>query len=173
MSRQLLDRLRYRWFQLDGFLQIALLLALINLGVQTFWLPVLDHEQQSLQRELAYLKGQRRSLGTTADDGATAHFPASQALVPVMRRIEALAQDHELLFTRSSGQFGTDANSKTLRVFQAELDLEGRYADQHAFIDELLRQLPYAAIHDLTWSRAEAGTPDITLHCSLRLFLTP
>lgn len=173
MRRQALDRARYYWGQWDGFLQLGLLLAIVNLAVQVFVLPPQMAEAQRVERELAALQGQRALPFRQETAALPAHFPDSSAIIPVVQQIEGFARRHDLLLLRSSSQFAPQGQAgAALRVLQVELDLNGSYASSRAFVDELLRHLPYVAIRDLNWTRQDAGAPDLMLHCSLRVYLS-
>lgn len=168
-----LDSARYYWRQLDGFLQLGLLLAVVNAAVQVFVLPPQAAQADRVVRELAALRGQRALPFRQEAPALPAHFPDSSAIVPVVQQIEAFARQHDLLLLRSSSQFAPPALAgSALRVLQLELDLNGSYASSRAFVDELLRRLPYVAIRDLNWNRQDSSAPDLTLHCSLRVYLS-
>lgn len=171
--RQGLDRARYHWGQLDGFLQLGLLLAVVNVAVQLIALPPQATEADRVVRELAALQGQRALPFRQDVSALPAHFPDSSAIIPVVQQIEEFARQHDLLLLRSSSQFAPQGQTgAALRVLQLELDLNGSYASSRAFVDELLRRLPYVAIRDLNWTRQDSSAPDLTLHCSLRVYLS-
>lgn len=174
MIQHWLRKLRYHWQQMDGFLQIACVLALLNFLIAAFWIPACKSKLAALSQETAYLSGQRHATASQKI-GVEAHryLPNRLELVKIVRRVNAMADEHGLFIDRSAGQFQPAIDEGRIDPFMLELQVSGDYIGLRAFINETLKELPYVAISDLAFTRASPSDAELHMPLRLRVFLSP
>lgn len=160
----------------QGALGAALLLAAG--GLQLFVVSPRSARLDDLQHESASLKSriERAAQGGLAEAGGAeeigrfhAHF-AGTAQTEWLRRVYAAAATHGLVLERGEYRGSPIQGGKLVR-YQITLPVKGSYPQIRRFVDQILADVPVAAIDDISFKRESIGATQLEARIRLALFV--
>lgn len=166
------------WLSLAGVLGLALLIV-AGLVYQGLVLP----SQQSLQQKRQDLLEQKRLAATTPIVDAKpkqteaelvshfyAQFPKGTTLPDWLKLIDKAAHDEKLALDLGDYKLTTEKKGRVTR-YEIQLPVVGDYAQIRRFIASVLKQIPVAALNDITLKRETSDAPKLEANIEFVLFL--
>jgi hypothetical protein len=162
-----------RWSGAAGIALLAAALVLYGTAVR----PALERAG-ALQREAAELS---KSLGARGPDAGRvsgrsqlsnfyAFFPLLEQLPDLLGQVQAAAERHDLLLEKGEYRVAQDPGFRLAR-YQAIFPVRGSYAEVRAFVNEVLEQVPSAALEELVVKRDSIDDPQTQARVRLTFFL--
>lgn len=170
VKRQLVN---LRWV---GALGVALLVVAVGLyafgiGPAQDRLSALSAERTALAARLGSRDEARAPVTQSSQlSNFYAFFPPTGAVPDLLGSIERAAQDNGLVLLKGEYRLTRDPQFRLTR-YQVTLPLRGSYADVRGFVNDVLEDVPAAALEDLTLKREEIGEPDVEARVRFTLFL--
>lgn len=167
---------RLGWSGLAG---IALLVIAIALALATLW-PA-QREISALRAEVAALRGKLRASvsgeGPSVNPSRQAQletfygfFPQPESLPDWIGQVHNAALRSGLVLEKGDYQLQRPPGGRLAR-YQIQLPVTGTYPQLRAFVAEVLKKVPAAAIEDVAVKRESIGAPRLEARVRISLYL--
>ena len=96
-------------------------------------------------------------------------FPPASQKVTGLAKIYKAAEHQKLLLETGEYRYIADANNKLSR-YQVTLPIKGSYLQIRNFVNEILTEVPSAAVDDISFKRESVSSPTLDARVKLTLF---
>jgi hypothetical protein len=166
--------LRLGW---SGLLGLALLLG----SGLFYWFVICSGEAElkQLRNQESMLRSrlQRAQSIPAADRGPAeqletfySHFPDKRGVPVALKKIYAAADRHNLQLAKGEYRLIKERDAKLAR-YQITLPITGSYSRMRGFAAEVLRELPFASLDDISMERDAIANPQVEARVRFTLYL--
>lgn len=177
-----------RWLPLDrragrvaGPWLAAFALAAFGVGFQLSVVEPAEQQRVALEEQLRDMRARVDRAANNGElqrynphwqlDAFYQHFPGEETIPDWLGQVHAAARAHRLELLQGQYRFAEEEGKGRLARYQVTLPLQGSYTDIRGFIDQILAEVPIAALDGIGFERQKIGESSVQATVRLSLYL--